>query len=255
MMLMMFATRGARFRAHRPRLDPRGRDAFVACGSVLGNSVRGSKWSGATVTYEMNRRGTPSNLIAAHPGNINAVRHGVHSPRLINARAAEIEERFTQQFDLSMSERVALHEATKLIAILDAIDTDLDERGFVDKNGKPRYLIESRLRLSRRLEQWLMKISPAIERQSAAAQPSEAPARVEYIRELQRIALGNDSAASARDRLTALKELLDLERGAAADSELVPDQQVHEEIVVVDLPAGQKERRVLVRHQAPEGSA
>jgi hypothetical protein len=38
----------------------------------------------------MNKDGNSSSLIASHPGNLNAVKQGVHSPRLIQARAAEI---------------------------------------------------------------------------------------------------------------------------------------------------------------------
>lgn len=39
--------------------------------------------------------------------------------------------------------------------------------------------------------------------------------RAEYVRELKRIALGHDPTANARDRLTALKELLKLEPSAS----------------------------------------
>src|SRR6266536_3186451 len=73
----------------------------------------------------MNKGGHPETLVAAQPGNANALKHGVHSPRLIQARAAEI---------------------------------------------------------------------------------------ADYVRALQRIALGQDPSGSARDRLAALKELLKLEK-------------------------------------------
>ena len=46
---------------------------------------------------------------------------------------------------------------------------------------------------------------PIGEHELAAAGPAE------YVRELKRIALGHDPTASARDRLTAIKELLKLE--------------------------------------------
>ena len=39
----------------------------------------------------MNKRGNPQSLVAAHPENLNAVKQGIHSPRLIQERAAEIE--------------------------------------------------------------------------------------------------------------------------------------------------------------------
>lgn len=50
----------------------------------------------------------------------------------------------------------------------------------------------------------------AIERQSAAGQQPPRAEFADYVRELQRIALGHDPSGSARDRLTALKELLKL---------------------------------------------
>jgi len=33
----------------------------------------------------MNKRGNPKSLVASHPGNMNAVKLGVHSPRLIQS--------------------------------------------------------------------------------------------------------------------------------------------------------------------------
>jgi len=46
----------------------------------------------------MNKRGNPGTLVAAQPGNANADRHGVHAPRLVQARAAEIATELTQSF-------------------------------------------------------------------------------------------------------------------------------------------------------------
>jgi hypothetical protein len=160
----------------------------------------------------MNKRGNPESLVAAHPGNGNAVKHGVHSSRLIQARAAEIATELTQSFAFSPAERLAVQEAARCIAILEAIDRDFDERGLVDDEGTPRYLLNHRSRISRQLEQWLQKISAAIDRNP----PSETePIRAdfpEYVRALQGIALGRDTTATARDRLAALRELLKLER-------------------------------------------
>ena len=158
----------------------------------------------------MNKRGNPKSLVASHPDNLNAAKQGVHSPRLIQARAAEIVGELTQSFEFSPAERLAVHEAARCIAILEAIDRDLDQRGLVDKEGKPRYLLNHRSRTSRQLEQWLEKVSAAIERRAASEQ---APSRADfpdYVRALQRIALGQDATATARDRLAALNELLEL---------------------------------------------
>jgi hypothetical protein len=85
----------------------------------------------------MNKGGHPETLVAAQPGNANALKHGVHSPRLIQARAAEIATELTRSWDFSPTQRLAVHEAARCMAILEAIDRDLDDRGLVDKGGKP----------------------------------------------------------------------------------------------------------------------
>jgi len=99
------------------------------------------------------------------------------------------------------------------MAILDAIDLDLDERGIVDRGGKARSILNYRARISRQLDHGLAKISPAIDRQTADDHDGRQIGRPDYVRELQRIALGDDSTASARDRLTALERLANLEPG------------------------------------------
>jgi hypothetical protein len=81
------------------------------------------------------------------------------------------------------------------------------------RRERPCYLLNHRSRISRQLEQWLTKISAAIERQAASGQAPPRAEFADYVRELQRIALGQDPTGSARDRLAALKELLKL--GAA----------------------------------------
>jgi hypothetical protein len=169
----------------------------------------------------MNKRGNPKSLVASHPGNLNAAKQGVHSPRLIQARAAEIATELTEAFEFSPAERLAVHEAARCIAILEAIDRDLDQRGVVDKDGTPRYLLNHRSRTSRQLEHWLERVSTAIERN---AQNDPEPPRAEYadyIRALQRIALGHDASATARDRLVAINELRQLgSRGTTSYLEL-----------------------------------
>lgn len=186
----------------------------------------------------MNRRGNPETLVASQPGNVNAVKQGVHSPRLIQSRAAEIESELAQ-FEFSPTQRLAVHETARCMAILEAIDRDLDERGLEDKRGKPRYLLNHRWRVSRQLDLWLAKISDAIARQAAAGQQPPAAERADYVRELQRIALGHDPSASARDRLGALKELLKLDsqpgpgaivnlnftRGADGEVQMIEDEE------------------------------
>jgi hypothetical protein len=171
----------------------------------------------------VNEGGNPESLVPSQLGNANAVKHGVHSPRLIQTRAAEIESELSQSFEFSATQRLALHEVARCIAILEAIDRDLDERGVVDRGGKPRYLLNHRSRISRQLDQWLAKISEAIERQRSAEQEPSPVKRDDYVRELQRIGLGKDPSASTRDRLAALRELLKHDTQAGSPS---PNQTV-----------------------------
>jgi hypothetical protein len=86
------------------------------------------------------------------------------------------------------------------MAILEAIDRDLDERGLEDKRGRPRYLLNHRWRVSRQLDHWLAKISDAIARQAAAGQEQPRAELADYVRELERIALGRDPSAPLRVR-------------------------------------------------------
>ena len=155
----------------------------------------------------MNEKGHPQTLVASQPGNLNALKSGVHSPRLIQARAAEIEAELTKTFDFSPVQRLAVREVARHMAILEAIDRDLDDRGVVDKRAEPRYLLNHRNKTSRQLERWLDKISDEIDRQSKEAHLPQGE-REDYVRELQRIALGDDRHARTQDRLVALRQLI-----------------------------------------------
>jgi hypothetical protein len=158
----------------------------------------------------VNRLGNSGTLVASHPGNRNAVKQGVHSERLIEARAAEIAAQLTQSLEFSPLELLAVHEAARCSAILEAIDRDLDQRGLVDREGAPRYLLNHRSRTSRQLEQWLGKISAAVERKTASERPPPRADFPDYVRALQRIALGQETTATTRDQLAALEALLKL---------------------------------------------
>lgn len=164
----------------------------------------------------MNTNGNPGTLVPSHPGNTNAAKYGVHSSRLIEPRANEIEEGLVRSFEFTATQRIAVLEVAHCMAILEAIDLDLDERGLIDKRGEPRYLLNLRSRISRQLDHWLAKISPAIDRQTAREHDQRDVGRLDYVRELQRIALGDDSTATARDRLAAIERLSKLDSGPGA---------------------------------------
>ena len=155
----------------------------------------------------MNKDGNPETLIASHPGNTNAARHGVYSPGLMEARATEIEQGLLQSFEFSATQRFVVHEVARYMAILEAIDRELDDRGLVDKRrGEPRSIVNLRSSASRQLDRWLSKISLTIDRQTS----DEPRQPADYVRELERI-VSNDPGASARDRLAAINKLMELD--------------------------------------------
>lgn len=118
---------------------------------LLGTSTRQHRFQGLALTGLsffrprdpikpwMNKSGNPESLVASHPGNQNAVKHGVHSSRLIQARASDIATELMQSFEFSPAERLAVQEAARCIAILEAIDRDFDERGLVDHSSNNGY--------------------------------------------------------------------------------------------------------------------
>jgi hypothetical protein len=106
--------------------------------------------------------------------------------------------------------RLSPHLIRRADGQVDCLVRRLDERGLVDKRDKPRYLLEQRARISRQLERWLEKISTEIERQTAVGREVPRAGSEDYVRELQRIALGNDAHARTQDRLVALRQLIAL---------------------------------------------
>jgi hypothetical protein len=142
----------------------------------------------------VNKNGNPGTLVASHPGNTNAARFGAYSARLNEARASEIEQSLLQSSEFSATERIAVHQIASCMAMLEAINRDLDERGLVDKRGEARSLLNHRARISRELERWLDKVSPAIDRRTTDEQ--QPAGRAAYIREFERIAFGGSQYLS-----------------------------------------------------------
>lgn len=186
------------------------------------------------ISPHMNKRGNPGTLVAAQPGNTNAVKHGVYSPRLIESRAAEIVDRLTRSFDFTVAQLVAVEEVGRCMAILEAVDRELDERGLVDKRGQAHSLLNHRSRISGQLARWLAKIESTIERQSAGEQTAGVD-RPDLIRELQWIASGQDTSAGARDRVAAARELLGIDSPPGSGGSVVVHLHVDEQGKVVEV--------------------
>ena len=85
--------------------------------------------------------GHPRTLVAAHPANGNAIRHGVYSSRALAPRAAEVADALMQLPHVQPLDRVAADEIGSIVARLEAIDADLDARGHFGRGGA-RSLLE-----------------------------------------------------------------------------------------------------------------
>lgn len=175
----------------------------------------------------MNKNGHPSTLVSSHPGNTNAMKHGVYSERRIQPRAAEIFAEFVQAFEFSVAQRLAVWEVARSTALIEAIDHELDERGLTNKRGEAHSLLNYRARISRQLLRWLSEIAPTIDRQSVGGVTEIG--RDEFIGELKRIASGKDATASAHDRVAAIRELLRAEAPRRVESEVAVVRIIREE--------------------------
>lgn len=162
----------------------------------------------------VNTKGHRETLVAAHPGNLHAVKSGAHSPRLIEARASELVDEFGGTDTVDEAGKVALWELARLTALIEAIDRDLSERGVTDKAGKERYMLQRRERYSRRLIEVSDRVLEARSRTVKHDAIDDGPVvgeQRDYVRHLQMIALGHDPEARVSERLAALRLLLSLE--------------------------------------------
>ena len=161
----------------------------------------------------MNEQGHPESLVPSHPGNTNALKSGAHSPRLIEARAAEIVDELGLVDELDQMGRIALWALGRQMAVLEAIDRDLSERGVSDRHGKSRYLLQRRDRVVKQLNEAEDRVLEARDRarkQRILDSPDEIVGEtIDYVRKLQMIAL-YDAEARVSDQRGALNDLIDL---------------------------------------------
>ncbi len=100
-------------------------------GSAAASSFRQSLLARAVRRYRhprlVNENGHPATLIASHPGNANAARHGLYSKRLLAPRAAEIADALMEAPHVVPADRLAAEEIGSVLAALEAIDRALAE--------------------------------------------------------------------------------------------------------------------------------
>jgi len=126
----------------------------------------------------MNPNGHAATLVHER-GNTRAVKSGVFSTRTLAPRAAEVAAQLMELPHVVAIDEVAAEEIGMIVARIQAIDRDLDQRGHVGRNGA-RSLLDHRARLTRELRAWL---------QQFGATPR---ARFEWARSLARPTLADE---------------------------------------------------------------
>ena len=134
----------------------------------------------------MNGNGHVDTLIASHPANVHAARSGIYSRtgRVLAGRAEEIAEYLMTAPHTEPLDSIAAEEIGSLIAHIEAIDTDLAQRGRRDR----KTLLQHRTRLGRELRAWMREFG------------GTPKARAEWARE---VAQGGLAAEIARRRAAA----------------------------------------------------
>src|SRR5947207_15180471 len=89
--------------------------------------------------------------------NLSALKHGIYSCRALAPRAREVADQLMSLPHVRPLDALAADEIGSIVARLEAIDLDLDQRGQLGRNGA-RSLLEHRVRLSRELRSWLREV-------------------------------------------------------------------------------------------------
>lgn len=101
----------------------------------------------------MNERGHPLTLEHTR-GNLRALKSGAFSARTLAPRAAEVAAQLMELPHAIAIDEVAAAEIGMIVARIEAVDRDLDERGHFGRNGA-RSLLDHRARLTRELRSWM----------------------------------------------------------------------------------------------------
>ena len=87
-----------------------------------------------------NRNGHAASLVPAPLGNRRAEKHGLYSAgdRALGPGIAAYREELLALPHVAPVDAVAVDECARLLARIEAVDRDLDERGHFGKRGAPR---------------------------------------------------------------------------------------------------------------------
>jgi hypothetical protein len=89
----------------------------------------------------VNKKGHIETLVAAHPGNRNAVKNGIYSPATLAPRLQELETQFGERPAGEVVADLLLRELAALAALAEAMDQSLAADGCLGRRGEPRTLL------------------------------------------------------------------------------------------------------------------
>src|SRR4051812_47576254 len=91
------------------------------------------------------------NIVPAEPGNLRALKHGLHSERTLAPEVREIADEILAMPHLSAAlDEIGVVELARLEVLIRRMDDYLAFEGLTNKDGNPRAMIDLRLRASRR---------------------------------------------------------------------------------------------------------
>jgi hypothetical protein len=110
----------------------------------------------------MNKSGHVQTLVAAHPGNRNAVKSGIYSPATLAPHVDELDDAIAERPAQEVEIDILRREVAALVALCEAVDRSLETEGCLGRRGEPRTLISVRLRLNEKLRQTLEQYKKAV---------------------------------------------------------------------------------------------
>lgn len=110
----------------------------------------------------MNKRGHSQTLVAAQPGNKNALKTGVFSPATLAPRIRELELEIATRPAQEVVVEILRWEVAALTRLVEAMDQSLEEEGIRGRRGEIRALVNLRLRAGKRLCETLEEYKQAV---------------------------------------------------------------------------------------------
>jgi hypothetical protein len=192
----------------------------------------------------VNKHGHSKTLVAAQPGNRNAVKHGVYSPRTLAPRIDELE----QAIGALPAETAALHilrrELAGLLTLSEAVDQALADDGIRGRGGEPRTLVSRRLRVNEMIRRTTQQY---IETAHRSARPTAEDADEEVVRaDAAQVSL--PATVAARHGVHEIEEISPKE----LDPEFFLEAVIATEDASVTLGERVRARRLLNRRRATQ---